>query len=154
MRKCGCPARPRSTSRAVGCSTDFARSGDPGSTRTSAHTRGHILLATPRIGPSATTVVGKNTRTTMFPFAPHSPRWGNVSEASMSRLLPIGYVSHYMARPNAPGASPFVRDLTPIWYSSAYSPRSMMSSMHASPADAVRIFRDVRAKKALAMHWG
>jgi N-acyl-phosphatidylethanolamine-hydrolysing phospholipase D len=26
-----------------------------------------------------------------------------------------------------------------------------MSSMHASPADAVRIFRDVRAKKALAM---
>jgi len=36
----------------------------------------------------------------------------------------------------------------------AYSPRSVMSSMHASPTDAVRIFRDVRAKKALAMHWG
>jgi L-ascorbate metabolism protein UlaG (beta-lactamase superfamily) len=38
--------------------------------------------------------------------------------------------------------------------SSAYSPRAAMSNMHASPADAVRIFRDVRAKKALAMHWG
>jgi len=36
----------------------------------------------------------------------------------------------------------------------AYSPRAAMSNVHASPADAVRIFRDVRAKKALAMHWG
>ncbi len=26
--------------------------------------------------------------------------------------------------------------------------------MHASPADAVEIFKDVRAKRALAMHWG
>ncbi|KAI0304495.1 N-acyl-phosphatidylethanolamine-hydrolyzing phospholipase D [Multifurca ochricompacta] len=36
----------------------------------------------------------------------------------------------------------------------AYSPRAIMSNMHASPSDAVRIFKDVRAKKALAMHWG
>jgi len=36
----------------------------------------------------------------------------------------------------------------------AYSPRAMWSNLHASPADAVRMFKDVRAKKALAMHWG
>jgi len=36
----------------------------------------------------------------------------------------------------------------------AYSPRDVMSAMHASPADAVRIFKDVKARKALAMHWG
>ena len=36
----------------------------------------------------------------------------------------------------------------------AYSPRAMWSNLHGSPADAVRMFKDVRAKKALAMHWG
>ncbi|KAI0919203.1 hypothetical protein AcW1_003351 [Taiwanofungus camphoratus] len=36
----------------------------------------------------------------------------------------------------------------------AYAPRSMWSNLHASPGDSVRIFKDVRAKKALAMHWG
>ncbi|KAF8478055.1 N-acyl-phosphatidylethanolamine-hydrolyzing phospholipase D [Russula ochroleuca] len=36
----------------------------------------------------------------------------------------------------------------------AYGPRAMWSNLHASPADAVRMFKDVRAKKALAMHWG
>ncbi|KAI0669451.1 N-acyl-phosphatidylethanolamine-hydrolyzing phospholipase D [Trametes maxima] len=36
----------------------------------------------------------------------------------------------------------------------AYAPRAMWSNLHASPADAVAIFKDVRAKKALAMHWG
>jgi N-acyl-phosphatidylethanolamine-hydrolysing phospholipase D len=29
-----------------------------------------------------------------------------------------------------------------------------MSSFHCSPEDAVDIFRDVKAKAALAMHWG
>ncbi|KAI0827727.1 N-acyl-phosphatidylethanolamine-hydrolyzing phospholipase D [Trametes gibbosa] len=36
----------------------------------------------------------------------------------------------------------------------AYAPRAMWSNLHASPADAVEIFKDVRARKALAMHWG
>ncbi|KAI0330408.1 N-acyl-phosphatidylethanolamine-hydrolyzing phospholipase D [Cubamyces sp. BRFM 1775] len=36
----------------------------------------------------------------------------------------------------------------------AYAPRWMWSNLHASPSDAVQIFKDVRAKKALAMHWG
>ncbi|KAI0313840.1 N-acyl-phosphatidylethanolamine-hydrolyzing phospholipase D [Amylostereum chailletii] len=36
----------------------------------------------------------------------------------------------------------------------AYAPREIFSNMHATPGDAVRMFKDVRAKKALAMHWG
>ncbi|KAH9997975.1 N-acyl-phosphatidylethanolamine-hydrolyzing phospholipase D [Russula vinacea] len=36
----------------------------------------------------------------------------------------------------------------------AYGPRAMWSNLHASPGDAVRMFKDLRAKKALAMHWG
>ncbi|GJE94739.1 metal-dependent hydrolase [Phanerochaete sordida] len=36
----------------------------------------------------------------------------------------------------------------------AYMPRDLFSNVHSSPADSVRIFRDVRARKALAMHWG
>jgi N-acyl-phosphatidylethanolamine-hydrolysing phospholipase D len=36
----------------------------------------------------------------------------------------------------------------------AYSPRWFMSAVHASPEDAVDMFRDVRAARAVAMHWG
>ncbi|KAI0363991.1 N-acyl-phosphatidylethanolamine-hydrolyzing phospholipase D [Pilatotrama ljubarskyi] len=36
----------------------------------------------------------------------------------------------------------------------AYAPRWLFSGVHASPSDAMEIFKDVRAKKALAMHWG
>ncbi|KAH9080634.1 N-acyl-phosphatidylethanolamine-hydrolyzing phospholipase D [Lactarius deliciosus] len=36
----------------------------------------------------------------------------------------------------------------------AYEPRAIVSNEHASPADAVRISKDLKAKKALAMHWG
>ncbi|KAH9859177.1 N-acyl-phosphatidylethanolamine-hydrolyzing phospholipase D [Lenzites betulinus] len=36
----------------------------------------------------------------------------------------------------------------------AYAPRAMWSNVHASPADSVEIFKDVRARRALAMHWG
>jgi len=35
-----------------------------------------------------------------------------------------------------------------------YRPREYMSSIHASPSDSVQIFKDVRARRALAMHWG
>lgn len=42
----------------------------------------------------------------------------------------------------------------PTCYRSAYEPRAIVSNEHASPADAVRIFKDLKAKKALAMHWG
>jgi N-acyl-phosphatidylethanolamine-hydrolysing phospholipase D len=30
----------------------------------------------------------------------------------------------------------------------------MWSNLHAPPADAVRMFKDMRAKKALAIQWG
>ncbi|CAL1711708.1 unnamed protein product [Somion occarium] len=46
---------------------------------------------------------------------------------------------------------PFDLALIPI---GAYSPRVMWSNLHAHPSDSVRIFRDVKAKKALGMHWG
>ncbi|KAI0629648.1 Metallo-hydrolase/oxidoreductase [Trametes polyzona] len=46
---------------------------------------------------------------------------------------------------------PFDLALLPI---GAYAPREMWSNLHASPADAVEIFKDVRARRALAMHWG
>jgi N-acyl-phosphatidylethanolamine-hydrolysing phospholipase D len=36
----------------------------------------------------------------------------------------------------------------------AYYPRDAFSGVHASPSDAVRIFQDVNAKKAIGMHWG
>ncbi|KAI0800240.1 N-acyl-phosphatidylethanolamine-hydrolyzing phospholipase D [Fomes fomentarius] len=36
----------------------------------------------------------------------------------------------------------------------AYAPRHMWSGLHASPGDAVEIFKDVKAKRAVAMHWG
>jgi N-acyl-phosphatidylethanolamine-hydrolysing phospholipase D len=36
----------------------------------------------------------------------------------------------------------------------AYAPRAMWSCLHASPTDAVDIFKDVKAKRALGMHWG
>ncbi len=36
----------------------------------------------------------------------------------------------------------------------AYDPRWFMSASHASPEDAVRIFEDVGAQRALGIHWG
>jgi N-acyl-phosphatidylethanolamine-hydrolysing phospholipase D len=36
----------------------------------------------------------------------------------------------------------------------AYHHRAAMSAFHASPSDAVRIFQDIKAKKAIGMHWG
>lgn len=44
---------------------------------------------------------------------------------------------------------PFDLGLIPI---GAYAPRHIMSPMHANPFDAVNIFKDVRAKRALGIH--
>ena len=45
---------------------------------------------------------------------------------------------------------PFDLGLIPI---GAYTPRWIMSPMHANPMDSVNIFQDTKCKKALGMHW-
>jgi N-acyl-phosphatidylethanolamine-hydrolysing phospholipase D len=46
---------------------------------------------------------------------------------------------------------PFDLGLIPI---AAYSPRFIMSPMHANPFDSVNIFVDTKCKRALGIHWG
>ncbi|KAK0619943.1 beta-lactamase superfamily domain-containing protein [Immersiella caudata] len=46
---------------------------------------------------------------------------------------------------------PFDLGLIPI---AAYSPRHLMSNVHANPYDAVEIFKDTRCKRAMGIHWG
>ncbi|KAF7358026.1 Zn-dependent hydrolase oxidoreductase family [Mycena venus] len=36
----------------------------------------------------------------------------------------------------------------------AYAPRKFMSPIHCAPRDSVSIFKDIRARRALGMHWG
>ncbi|CAK5263301.1 unnamed protein product [Mycena citricolor] len=36
----------------------------------------------------------------------------------------------------------------------AYAPRKFMSPIHCGPRDSVALFKDLRVKKALGMHWG
>ncbi|KAF8970885.1 N-acyl-phosphatidylethanolamine-hydrolyzing phospholipase D [Flammula alnicola] len=36
----------------------------------------------------------------------------------------------------------------------AYLPRQFMSRIHCAPQDSVRLFKDLKAKKAVGMHWG
>lgn len=36
----------------------------------------------------------------------------------------------------------------------AYAPRRFLSTVHTAPIDAARIFKDIRARKAFAIHWG
>ncbi|ORY20713.1 beta-lactamase superfamily domain-domain-containing protein [Naematelia encephala] len=48
-------------------------------------------------------------------------------------------------------AGPFTLGLIPI---GAYAPRHLMSPAHNAPIDAVRMFKDVKCKQAIAMHWG
>ncbi|XXG95942.1 hypothetical protein Hte_002218 [Hypoxylon texense] len=46
---------------------------------------------------------------------------------------------------------PFDLGLIPI---GAYEPRRLFSGVHASPRDAVEIFRDTRCRRAVGIHWG
>ena len=48
-------------------------------------------------------------------------------------------------------AGPFDLAFIPI---GAYGPRYIFSMMHANPDDSVSIFLDVKARRALGMHWG
>lgn len=46
---------------------------------------------------------------------------------------------------------PFTLGLIPI---GAYSPRLVMSPLHAAPVDSVRMFEDTKCEQAIAIHWG
>ncbi|KAJ3505933.1 hypothetical protein NLJ89_g7154 [Agrocybe chaxingu] len=39
-------------------------------------------------------------------------------------------------------------------FGGAYLPRDFMSRIHCAPQDSVRLFKDIKAKRALGMHWG
>jgi N-acyl-phosphatidylethanolamine-hydrolysing phospholipase D len=77
---------------------------------------------------------------------PHNPDFAEIGRVFGDfdlALLPIGYAT--LSVPSA---------CFPYAHLRAYAPRSMWSNLHASPIDSVHIFQDLRAKKALAMHWG
>jgi N-acyl-phosphatidylethanolamine-hydrolysing phospholipase D len=46
---------------------------------------------------------------------------------------------------------PFDLALIPI---GAFSPRHLMSPVHCSPEDAVRVHEDIQSKRSIGMHWG
>lgn len=67
-------------------------------------------------------------------------RWGGFDFA----MIPIGYAPF--------GLSHLTTAHTGL--RRAYLPRDPMSPVHCAPQDSVRVFQDVRAKRALGMHWG
>lgn len=71
-------------------------------------------------------------------------RWGAIDFA----MIPIGCVCR------VPRCSFVLIFSTSTGRCSAYMPRELWSPMHCAPNDSVDIFQDVRAKRALGMHWG
>lgn len=87
---------------------------------------------------------------------------GDTGYRAVPRSFPVRggdeYAPEYDALPRCPqfkqiGAlrGPFDLGLIPI---GAYQPRRAFSNVHASPGDAVEIFRDTNCKKAMGIHWG
>lgn len=75
-----------------------------------------------------------------------------------SPLTPISEAQKFSHLPHCPAfheigsfRGPFDLGLIPI---GAYSPRWIMSPMHANPFDAVEIFVETKCRRALGMHWG
>lgn len=79
--------------------------------------------------------------------------WGSFTVASQGRSVffagDTGYGSEFRRIGELMG--PVDIALVPI---GAYSPRKIMSRVHASPEEGVAIGRDVRAKCMIPMHWG
>jgi N-acyl-phosphatidylethanolamine-hydrolysing phospholipase D len=93
--------------------------------------------------------------------APSAPSAWYFSGDTGYRAVPAGAGPGSAAEAAAPrcpafadiGAAhgPFDLAFLPI---GAYSPRTFMSSFHASPEDAVEMHADVRAARSVGMHWG
>lgn len=80
------------------------------------------------------------------------------SSSSSPPLTPISEAQKFSHLPHCPAfheigsfRGPFDLGLIPI---GAYSPRWIMSPMHANPFDAVEIFVETKCRRALGMHWG
>ncbi|KAF2761375.1 Zn-dependent hydrolase/oxidoreductase [Pseudovirgaria hyperparasitica] len=108
------------------------------------------------------------------PFNKAHTLWASWSVESGGRKLWFGGDTGYRAVPELPDTEddyspelnlphcpafaqigalrgPFDLGLIPI---GAYSPRFIMSPMHANPYDSVNIFLDTKCRRALGMHWG
>jgi L-ascorbate metabolism protein UlaG (beta-lactamase superfamily) len=88
------------------------------------------------------------------PFGTDTRLWGGFMVRSGGRLVYFagdsgyqdGLFSEVRRRCGAPDLA-----LIPI---GAYEPRWFMSDAHMNPAEAVRVHREVGARRSLAMHWG
>jgi N-acyl-phosphatidylethanolamine-hydrolysing phospholipase D len=79
--------------------------------------------------------------------------WGGwVIEGAGLKLVHAGDLGYSQdARDIGDRLGPFDMALIPI---GAYAPRWFMKAMHVNPAEAVQLRADLRARRAVAMHWG
>jgi L-ascorbate metabolism protein UlaG (beta-lactamase superfamily) len=79
--------------------------------------------------------------------------WGGwVIEGAGLKLVHTGDLGYSKdARDIGERLGPFDMALIPI---GAYAPRWFMKTMHVNPAEAVQVRADLRARKAIGMHWG
>jgi L-ascorbate metabolism protein UlaG (beta-lactamase superfamily) len=79
--------------------------------------------------------------------------WGGwVVEGGGLKVLHTGDLGYSRdARDIGERLGPFDLALIPI---GAYAPRWFMKTMHVDPAEAVQLRADLRARRAIAMHWG
>jgi N-acyl-phosphatidylethanolamine-hydrolysing phospholipase D len=80
------------------------------------------------------------------PVCPAFKEIGDVFGGFDFAMIPIGLVSYINFLYQTSDVSSFSLR--------AYNPRTVMSPIHCAPQDSVRIFQDIRARKALGMHWG
>ncbi len=79
--------------------------------------------------------------------------WGGwVIEGAGLKLVHTGDLGYSQdARDIGQRLGPFDMALIPI---GAYAPRWFMKTMHVNPAEAVQVRADLRARRAIGMHWG